>query len=165
MAKIVRTQSKVTGGITPEEKSHMDDHAKLWIARAMRTTPIEPDKIVPAIKGIYAAAGLKEPRVVIVPSPLVMAFAYGASAAIWHNQRGSAPKAARSATHSATRSATHSATHSATRSATDLATRSATDSATDSATRSATDSATRSATDSATHSATASATRSATYSA
>ncbi|MBK8009568.1 MAG: hypothetical protein IPK23_14935 [Rhizobiales bacterium] len=68
MAKIVRTKTKATGGITKREKSLMDEHANLWISRAMRTDPIEPDKIAPAIEGLYAAAGMKKPRVVIVPS-------------------------------------------------------------------------------------------------
>ena len=75
----------------------------------MRTTPIEPDKVVPAIKAIYAAAGLKEPRVVIVPSPLVMAFAYGAASAIWY-LRSNPATATRDATHAATRDATDAAT-------------------------------------------------------
>ena len=141
--KIVRTKSQALGGITPDEKARMDEHAKLWNARAFRTAPIDPDKIIPAIEGLYAAAGLKKPRVVIAPSPLVMAFAYGASAAIWHTKKND------SATYSATRSATDSATSSATASATDSATLSATASATRSATDSATDSATRSATASA----------------
>ena len=82
MAKIIRTKTKAHGGITPQEKIAMDAHAELWIKRALRTDPIEPDKIIPTIEGLYAAAGLKKPRVVIAPSPLVMAFAYGASAAI-----------------------------------------------------------------------------------
>ena len=34
-------------------------HTKKWIDVAMRTDPIEPDKIIPAIEGLYAAAGLK----------------------------------------------------------------------------------------------------------
>ena len=110
MNKIVRTPKRATGGITPEEKARLDEHTKVWIARAMRTEPIDPDKIGPAIKGIYAAAGLKEPRVVIAPSPLVMAFAYGAATAIWHGRGATA-----SATRSATRSATYSATASAER--------------------------------------------------
>ena len=71
-------------GIAPKEAARLEDHDDLWIARAMRTDPIEPDKIVPAIEGLYRAAGLKKPRVVIVPSPLAMAFAYGASSAIWN---------------------------------------------------------------------------------
>ena len=116
MTKIVRTKTKVSGGITADEKRRMDEHTRLWISRAMRTNPIEPDKIIPAIEGLYAAAGLKKPRVVIVPSPLVMAFAYGASAAIWH-RRG---------TDAATFAATHVATDAATRVATDAATDAAT---------------------------------------
>jgi len=167
MAKIIRTKSKALGGITPEEKARMDEHAKLWIARAMRTDPIEPEKIIPAIEGLYRAAGLKKPRVVIAPSPLVMAFAYGASAAIWYGRKAGKSKASAtdSATRIATASATYSATASAIDSAIDSATRIATASATYSATASATDSATRSATASATDSATASATYSATRSA
>ena len=84
MAKIIRTTTRAAGGITAEEKRRMDEHAALWIRRAMRTEPIDPHEIVPAIKGLYAAAGLQAPRVVIVPSPLVMAFAYGAASAIWY---------------------------------------------------------------------------------
>ena len=84
MAKIIRTPTRAEGGITPEEKVAMDAIAQKWIGIAMRTDPIEPDKIVPAVHALYAVAGLKQPRVVIVPSPLVMAFAYGASAWVWH---------------------------------------------------------------------------------
>ena len=87
MNKIIRTKTKAHGGITSHEKELMAKHSDLWISRAMRTAPIEPDKIIPAIEGIYAAANLKKPRVVIVPSPMVMAFAYGASAAIWYARK------------------------------------------------------------------------------
>ena len=73
MTKIVRTPSKALGGVTPEERARLDEHAKLWIARAMRTEPADIAKLAPAIHGIYAAAGLEKPRVVLVPSPLVMA--------------------------------------------------------------------------------------------
>ena len=161
MTKIIRTPTKAHGGITADEKRRMDEHAKLWIARAFRTEEIEPDKIVPAVEGLYAAAGLKKPRVVIVPSPLVMAFAYGASAAIWHERSGGEIADMASATASATVSATASATDRATRSATASATDRATDRATYSATASATASATDRATDRATYSATYSATDSA----
>jgi len=84
---IIRTKTKASGGITEHEKRLMEEHAKLWIARAMRTDPIEPGKIIPAIEGLYAAASLKKPRVVIVSSPLVMAYAYGAAAAIWYERK------------------------------------------------------------------------------
>jgi hypothetical protein len=159
MSKIIRKPHRAHGGITPTEKARMDEHARLWISRALRTAPIEPDKIIPAIHGIYAAAGLKPPRVVIVPSPLVMAFAYGAAAAIWHD-RGKD-----NATDSATYNATANATDSATYNATANATHNATDSATDSATANATANATHNATANATYIATANATRNATDSA
>jgi hypothetical protein len=57
------------------KKNAMDAHAKKWIATAMRTGRGDRSKIEQAVYGIYEAAGLKYPRVVIVPSPLVMAFA------------------------------------------------------------------------------------------
>ena len=170
---IIRTKNRVTGGITPEEKARMDLLLKEWIDIAFRTKPIEPDKIIPAIEGLYTAAKLKKPRVVIVSSPLVMAFAYGAAAWIWYCRKKDDLWATRSETDSETRSATDLATELATDSATylatELATELATDSETDLATRSATDLATRSATylatELATELATYSATRSATDSA
>jgi hypothetical protein len=142
---IIRTPTCAKGGITAEEKTALDKHAKLWISRAMRTDPIEPEKIVPAIEGIYAAAGLKKPRVVIVPSPLVMAFAYGASAAILYSRKQATDQATRQATRQATDQATWQATDQATRQATRQATWQATERATDQATRQATDQATNAA--------------------
>ena len=111
MNKIIRTKTKAHGGITSHEKELMAKHSDFWISRAMRTAPIEPDKIIPAIEGIYAAANLKKPRVVIVPSPMVMAFAYGASAAIWYARKHPKTDAA---TYAATRAATYGATYAAT---------------------------------------------------
>jgi hypothetical protein len=149
MSRIIRTPTSARGGITAAERSAMEEYANMWIARAMRTDPIEPEMIIPAIEALYAAAGLKKPRVVIVPSPLVMAFAYGAAAAIWHER-------------SATDGATDIATDSVARGATDIATYIATDSvarAADRATSIAADRATHIATHIAT--ATASAARSA----
>ena len=112
MTKIVRTPTKATGGITDAERDAMKKHADLWISRAMRTTPVDVDEITSAVHDLYAAAGLKKPRVVVVPSPLVMAFAYGASAAIlWHRKSDIATDSAtRSATDSATLNATYNAT-------------------------------------------------------
>lgn len=106
--KIVRTPQRAAGGITPAEKLAMDDIAREWTKIAMRTDPIRPDKIVPAIHALYAAAGMPCKRVVIVPSPLVMAFAYGAAAWIWHSRKD---------TYAATRDATAAATGAATRDA------------------------------------------------
>ena len=81
------TQNNAHRPITERDKQLIDRHATLWIDRAMRTDPIEPDKIIPAIEGLYRHAGMKTPRVVVVPSPLVMAFAFGAAAAIWHSRK------------------------------------------------------------------------------
>lgn len=85
--KIVRTPSKVAGGITEDERKEMEALSKLWIKRALRTTPVNVAEITSAIHGIYHDVGLETPNVVVVPSPIVMAFAYGASAAIWHNRK------------------------------------------------------------------------------
>lgn len=73
--KIIRRPDFAGGGLTEAERAAMAEHVKQWTARAFRTDPIEPDKITSAIHGMYRAAKLKEPRVVIVPSPLVMAIA------------------------------------------------------------------------------------------
>ncbi|MCX7898508.1 MAG: hypothetical protein N2444_00195 [Methylocystis sp.] len=160
MAKIVRTSNKATGEITKEEKEALAEHTKLWIKRAFRTEPIEPEKIIPAIEGLCEAAGLKKPRVVIVPSPLVMAFAYGAAAAIWEARRG---RQASDATDDVVGSATFRATYGATSAAIDSATDSTTRRATDSATAAVTDAETALATDSTTRRATYGANFGATY--
>ena len=169
MAKIIRTKIRAEGGITPEEKVMMAVHTKKWIDVAMRTDPIEPDKIIPAIEGLYAAAGLKKPRVVIVPSPLVMAFSYGAATWIWHCRKTDEATIAATdvativATIAATTSATDEATRKATSAATDAATRKAISAATDASTRKATSAATYEATRKATIAATIAATDLATY--
>ena len=110
--KIVRRPDRVGGGITEAERQQMAEHVKLWVSRAFRTEPIDPDKITPAILGLYAAAGLKAPRVVIVPSPLVMAVAGGLAAGVWA-LRGT--DATLNATRAATDDATYDATYDATR--------------------------------------------------
>ena len=73
--EFVRTPTRAAGGVTEEEKIKMAIVAQKWIAIALRTEPIEPDKIVPAIQRLYAAADLAEPKVVIATSPLAMALA------------------------------------------------------------------------------------------
>src|SRR5260221_13332888 len=111
MAKIVRTPTRAEGGITPEEKARLDAHAQLWIKRIMRTTPIEPDKIVPAIEELYAVAGLKKPRIVVVPSPLVASLSSGLASSIWYlRKKDAATDDATDATHAATLAATAAAT-------------------------------------------------------
>ena len=165
MGNIVRTPTRAEGGITPEELAMMKAHTQMWIDRAMRTDPIEPDKIIPAIKSLYAVAGLKEPRVVIVPSPRVMAFAGGFASAIWWLRKNPGKfisAATDTATLDATRAATYATTRDATYDATFAATDAAIDDATDAATADATFTATFTATEAATDAATFAATLAAT---
>lgn len=87
MSKIIRRPDFAGGGITKKERDQMADLVKRWAAIAFRTNHIEPDKIIPAIKRLYAVAELKEPDVVIASSPLQMAYAYGAAAALLHEKK------------------------------------------------------------------------------
>ena len=119
-----------------------------------------------AVRGMYEAAGLKPPpnhRIVFVQSPLVMRFAGGFAAWIWH-RRGKA--AILAATSTATRDATDAATDAATRDTTRDTTRVATDAAARDATYAATSAAineaTRAATQVATYDATSEAINAAT---
>ena len=174
--KFIRTSTEAKGGITPEEKVLLDAHTQKWIKNAFQTGPLNKEKITSAIEGLYEVSGLKKPRVVIVPSPYVMAMAYGHAAYIWDVRAATdathaatdATHAATDATRAATRDATYAATNDATRAATDAATRAATGAATHAATNAtpnaATYAATRDATDAA-NAATYAATRAATYAA
>ena len=153
MTKIVRTPSRVAGGITAKEKALLDAHTQRWIGNAMSTAPVDPTRLTAAIKSLYAAVGQKEPRVVIAPSPIVTAFAGGFAAAIWWARKNGKSAATDDATRDATRAATRAAMR-ATDAATYDATRAATDAATDDATRAATDAAMRAAMRAATDAAT-----------
>lgn len=87
MVDTIRTPTHVSGPVTPEEEEKMRAHNKLWVSRALRTDPINPEKISEAIKNMYTVLGLKAPIVAIARSPLEMAFAYGAAAAILHKRK------------------------------------------------------------------------------
>ena len=181
--QITRTPTKAAGGITQEEKRLLDEHARKWVKIIMRTEPIDPAKIIPAIERLYEVSGRKKPRVVVVSSPLVANLAGGLSAAILYLRKHGKPTdaatrdatddatlaatrdATDAATLAATLAATDAATYAATRAATYAATLAATYAATRAATRDATDAATRDATDAATRDATDDATRAATYAA
>src|SRR3990167_4234518 len=119
MSKIIRTPTCAEGGITLEEKLKMNIIVEKWKSIALRTHPINKEKITIAINKLYEAAGLKHPRIVTVPSPLVGRFAAGIASAVWHLRK----------TNAATYAATYDATDAATRDATDAATHSATDAA------------------------------------
>ena len=143
MTKIVRTPTKATGGVTPDELEKMKAHSDMWIKHIMRTEPADYDQLKAAIEGLYEVSGLKKPRVILVPSPLVMAFAYGASVAILKKYSNATRNATEYATGNATEYATWNATDNATRNATYNATRNATYNATYDATYDATRNATR----------------------
>ena len=165
MTKIIRTATQAKGGITAAEKAAFKIHAEKWINNALRTDPVDTDRVTAAIKSLYSSAGLKEPQVIIVPSPIVMAFAGGFSSAILWSRKATDEATAQAtiqATDQATDQATAQATAQATRQATDQATRQATAQATDQATRQATYQASRQATDQATEQATRQATDEAT---
>lgn len=73
--EFIRTPTRAKGAVTEEEKAKMALVAQKWIAIALRTEPIEPEKIAPAIRRLYRAADLEEPLVVTASSPLAMALA------------------------------------------------------------------------------------------
>ena len=164
MEKIIRTPTSAKGGITPAEKIQLDAHTKKWIANAMRTDSVVPSRVYASVKALYKASGLKEPRVIVVPSPIVMAFAGVISACTleFRSKGFIATHATHAATYDATDAATDAATYDATDAATYAATRDATYAATYDATRAATDAATRAATHDATYAATYDATDAAT---
>lgn len=108
MEKIIRTPTSAKGGITPAEKIQLDAHTKKWIANAMRTDSVVPSRVYASVKALYKASGLKEPRVIVVPSPIVMAFAGVISACTLEFR--SKGFIATHATHAATYDATDAAT-------------------------------------------------------
>ena len=156
----------------PEHKAELKPWADKWIANAMSTKPMDDEERAicrEAVKGLYRAANLTPPpdnRIIFVPSPFVLRFAGGFSAAIhWlrKNKDFKLSGATHGATQRATRDATQRATHGATQRATRDATYDATQRATRDATQRATYDATHGATRGATHGATQRATRDATY--
>jgi hypothetical protein len=150
--------------LTTEDRAQFAPWRDKWIANAMSTKQIDDvDKqaMESAINGLYEAANLPRPKhIIFVPSPFVMCYAGGLSAAIlWLRNNG---KPTRAATSAATSAATIDATRAATSDATIDATRAATIDATIDATRAATRAATSAATIDATSAATIDATRAAT---
>lgn len=102
MTKIIRQPDYAGGGITAEEKAAMEQISQEWIEIARTTDTVDRDAIDAAIRDLYRAVDLPQPlAVVVAPSPLVMAMAYGASAAIWY-KRGKTLEATRRATDQAT---------------------------------------------------------------
>jgi len=160
--KIIRTTKRAEGGITEEEKKKMDAISKKWIDIALRTSPTDYKDVEDSITRLYAAADLSKPNIVLVPSPRVMAWAYGISSAVWYLSKNIQNEATYRAIAEATDGATYEVTDEATRGATYGATRRAIAEATREATYRATYRATAGVTDEATREATLGATREAT---
>ena len=143
--------------LTEDHRARLKPWADKWIANAISTKPMDEEEreiCRKAVIGLYAAANLHPPRIVFAPSPFVVRFAGGFSAAIWFKRKTTNARAAtRAATDAATCAATDAATYAATYDATDAATRAATYAATYAATRAATYDATDDATDDATRAA------------
>ena len=133
MMTVIRTKTRAEGGLTADEKLRMAEVSAFWTKNALRTDPADPAKLVPAIKALYAAADLPEPKVIVVPSPKVMAIAGVLSACVLQFRKKGIVDGA--ATRAATRAATGVATNAATNDATNAATRDATRAATSTATR------------------------------
>ena len=53
MNAIVRTPTRVAGGLTTAEQEALKSHTAKWIANAMSTDPVSPERLVPAIKALY----------------------------------------------------------------------------------------------------------------
>jgi hypothetical protein len=171
--KIVRTKTKATGGVTPDELAQMRLLTEQWIAYAFQTGRVNRPALIEAIKGLYRVCDLAEPVVVVVPSPYVMVLA-GSVAALLHTRTPTTNVAATAAydvtlavplaagtaaIDGVTRSETYAETHRIVDAVTDNAVYAATDTALDASVRDAISDATaadasaesRHATDDATH--------------
>jgi len=85
--KIVRTPTKASGGITEEEKVQLKAHADMWIKRILSTQSADFSKLEPAIKGLYQVANLAEPEVILVKSPIMMVFMFGACSVLTEKKK------------------------------------------------------------------------------
>lgn len=80
--------------LTEEHRSQLKPWADKWIANAMSTKPMDDhdkEEMRKAVRGLYSAANLTPPpdhRMVFVSSPIVLRFAGGFAAAIWHKRKG-----------------------------------------------------------------------------
>ena len=80
---IFRSPTSASGELSTQERTELTQLLARWETYSHQTSAIDPSKIVPAINALYRQADLREPRVVIVPSPGVLAFAGGFASEIW----------------------------------------------------------------------------------
>ena len=73
--EFLRTPTQARGRVTDEEREKIAKILKKWLAIGLRTDPVVPELIIPAIKGLYRVANLEEPHVEIVSSPIVAVIA------------------------------------------------------------------------------------------
>src|SRR5690606_33863582 len=77
--------------LTPEHRARLPEWRDRWIRTIMSTdamTEEDRERCRVAVRGLYEAPNLPPPKhIVFVPSPFVLAFAGGFSAAIWHLSR------------------------------------------------------------------------------
>lgn len=76
--------------LTPAQKDQLAVYRDEWTKVVLSTGLLsaeEREKVIVAVKDLYRFSKLSEPKVVIVPSPIVMARAGGAAAWWWHNKK------------------------------------------------------------------------------
>ena len=123
------TKDGIIIGLTDAELAEIPAWDERWKRVIMSCEPINQDNVTDAISRLYAAAGLSQPRIITVPSPLVLSLAGPIAAGVWwlrRETRDATRLATREATRLATDEATYDATRRATRDATSEATRDAT---------------------------------------
>lgn len=82
----IRSSTAASGGLTEEEWKKLSEHHQRWVNVSSRKEPVDQEKIATEIKRLYVAASLATPRVAIVTSPGVMAFAGTFAKHILENQ-------------------------------------------------------------------------------
>ena len=127
--------------LTAEQRARMPEWRDKWIANGLSCTPMTDDdrsSVDHALRAMYRAANLKEPRVVVfVPSPLVLRIAGGIAAGVFLTKRRGWPvdDAVHGAVHDAVDGAVDGAVRDAVRDAVDGAVRDAVHGAVDGAVR------------------------------
>jgi hypothetical protein len=75
MRQPVRKPNLASGRPTFDEELALELLAEKWRPHIDSTEPVDKQQVIDTVKALYAACQLKEPRVVVVPSPAVMAIA------------------------------------------------------------------------------------------
>ena len=73
--------------LTPRSRAHLAEWRDMWIARAMSTEPMSPEECAiatDAVRGLYGAANLPAPTVVMAGGPISATIAAGIAAAVWY---------------------------------------------------------------------------------